>query len=290
MKLNFISQPFNIWAGGLGKISVAFLLLRVMARKKTREWFLYGVIATLVILNAISVGIIFGQCNPPRKLWEPYMRGHCLSTSVQTNLGFFQAPYSAFIDLLLALFPLPIIWNLQMTSSNKLGLASAMSLGVFAAGAGAAKAYELRLLSARADYTYDTVDLIFWYSTEMYVVIIAACIPPLRPLLPLCRGMVSRKRMSGHEGSYSRGIDRDRKLPRAPIDEEGHPLNIVPASASYSHSNPVIDDLSTMQLPNNVQLGSQSRASPEPHQIWKTTEVDISTLRDGYNYANPSCQ
>ncbi|KAL8785940.1 MAG: hypothetical protein Q9213_003089 [Squamulea squamosa] len=50
------------------------------------------------------------------------------------------------------------------------------------AAAGATKTYYLQQLRSRADFTYDATSLMIWYSTEMYVIIIAGSLPTLRPL------------------------------------------------------------------------------------------------------------
>ncbi|KAL8685133.1 MAG: hypothetical protein Q9224_005948 [Gallowayella concinna] len=69
-----------------------------------------------------------------------------------------------------------------MPRKRKIQLGSIMCLGTFSAAAGAVKTYYLQQLRSRADFTYDATSLMIWYTTEMYVIIIAGSLPTLRPL------------------------------------------------------------------------------------------------------------
>ncbi|KAL9001776.1 MAG: hypothetical protein Q9188_005250 [Gyalolechia gomerana] len=278
-KLNWIAQPFAIFSCGVGKISIAFLLLRIMAKNKLRERFLYTLIALLVTINAICVGFIFGQCSPARKLWNPSVPGSCLDPSIQQNVGFFQASFSSFSDFVLALFPLVIIWNLKMRRAVKFGIGAAMSLGILATGAAIVKTIQLQQLTARADYTYETVDLVIWYTTESYVVIIAACVPTLRPLLPLLHGRsLSRKSASGSREIYPFARGRGKNGYRAHKDDDGHHLRGLYPPASYrAHGLSADDHRGTQTVCKGKQdTDVESGPQPDPNEIIKTTEVGVS--------------
>lgn len=237
-----------------------------MAKDKFRERFLYVLIALLVTINAICVGFIFGQCSPSRKLWEPNVPGSCLDPSVQRNVGFFQSSFSTFSDFVLALFPLMVIWNLQMRLAVKFGIGCAMSLGIFATGAAIVKTIQLQQLTAREDYTYDTVGLVVWFTTEMYVIIIAACVPTLRPLLPLLHGRSPVARSRGKNGY------------RAHKDDEAHNLQAVYPPASYrAHGLSTDAHRRTQTVCKGQQdIDVNSVPHPDPDGIMKSTEVSVS--------------
>ena len=203
VKLSWISQSFAIFSCGTAKVSIALLILRIKAQGKFRKGFLYIIIAALTIINTVGVASIFFQCSPSKKLWDPSVSGSCLDPHIQRDIGFAQASYSAFSDFVLAVFPLTFIWNLKIKMSSKIGLGCAMSLGVIVTGAAIVKTILIQELSVRSDYTYITVNLVIWSVTEMYTIIIAACIPTLRPLLPiLCGKPPSRRSYQGKQSSY----------------------------------------------------------------------------------------
>ncbi|KAL8877250.1 MAG: hypothetical protein Q9198_004698 [Flavoplaca austrocitrina] len=70
---------------------------------------------------------------------------------------------------------------------------------VHSAVAGAIKTHYLQQLRARSDFTYDGTALMIWYTTEMYVIIIAGSLPTLRPLFQKTISVYrSRKQRSSH--------------------------------------------------------------------------------------------
>lgn len=278
-KFNWIAQPFTIFSCGVGKISVAFLILRIMAKNKVQQWFLYTLIALLVTINTICVGFLMGQCSPARKLWNPEVPGSCINPHIQQNVGYFQSSFSCFSDFVLALFPLIIIWELKMRRHVKLGIGAAMSLGIFATGAAIVKTIQLQHLTARADYTYDTVDLVIWYTTESYVIIIAACVPTLRPLLPLLRGRsVSRKSPSVSREMYAFAPARRKNGYRAHEDDDGHRLqDLYPPTSFRAHGLSADDQRGTQTTcQGRSDMDVESGRKPDPNEIIKTTEVGVS--------------
>ena len=284
LKMNYLSQCFALASICVGKLSVSYLLFRIMGptRSAVRAWFLYMLMALLIAINVATVGIIFGQCTPTRKLWEPSISGHCLPAKLQPDYSYFQGAFSGLSDLVLALFPTVIIWNLKMKLHVKIGIGSAMGLGVFASAAAIVKTYELRLLNAKSDFTYVTVGLIIWFSTEMYVIIIAACVPTLRPLLPLLHGRLPVSRKSGRRNQeiYSHILKRDKKAVQANESDDSHHLPFIYPPLTHEDSHKVLrghpDTSIRSALPPNAQFINRSmRVSNE---IEKTTEVDVSTV------------
>lgn len=82
---------------------------------------------------------------------------------------------------MLALFPILIIKDLKIELRLKVGLCCVMSLGLIATAAATIKTVELRNL-ATADFSYNATNLVYWFITENWVIIIAACVPTLSPL------------------------------------------------------------------------------------------------------------
>ena len=280
VKMDWISQPFAIFSYGVGKISVALLLLRILPKNKTRERFLYVLIMLIVIIHTICVALIFAECSPARKLWEPSIKGSCWKPYVIQDVGIFQSSFSAFSDFVLALFPLLIIYNLQMRLALKVGLGCTMSLGMFATGAAIVKTIQLEDLTARDDYTYKTFSLIIWFTTEMYTVIVAACMPTLRPLLPVLLGRSSHR--EGAPKVWNTYLSRKKQGYRAHNDEEAHHLQTLPPSRSYGYSasskENTIDTNGAGDKSRDVVVESQEVILREPdmNEIMKTIEVDVS--------------
>ena len=90
LKTSIASQPLSTFSACFAKISVALLLKRMMHRNKPQEYFLYFIIASLLIVNIILNVETFAQCEHVSALWSLERKGRCLSPNVNANLGVFQ--------------------------------------------------------------------------------------------------------------------------------------------------------------------------------------------------------
>jgi hypothetical protein len=104
------------------------------------------------------------------------LAGICQNSFTNSPLAF-----SAWSDLVLALFPILIIKDLQIEMRLKTALMVVMSMGVVATAASIVKTIELRNL-ATPDFTYNATNLVYWFISENWLIIIAACIPTIGPL------------------------------------------------------------------------------------------------------------
>lgn len=95
LKVDWISQPFNIMSLMTGKMSVAFLILRLLGPASLwRKWFLYVNIVLNFVLGSLTVIFTFAQCNPPRALWEGTTRlphAKCWNPSSQLDFSIFSS-------------------------------------------------------------------------------------------------------------------------------------------------------------------------------------------------------
>jgi hypothetical protein len=204
VKMIWLTTPFSTMGACFGKVSIALLFKRIINRNKFQVAFLWCIIISLLLVNLLLTILTFSQCRPAKFLWEqlnpevPY-KGKCWSPKVQRNYGYFQggtsplmpltpqhqyshAPaFSSLSDLALALFPLLIIRKLHTEPKLKIGLGLVTSLGAVATVASVVKTVELRNL-ATPDFTWNAVPLVYWYMAENWLIIVAACIPPLAPL------------------------------------------------------------------------------------------------------------
>ncbi|KAK2795186.1 hypothetical protein FQN52_006116 [Onygenales sp. PD_12] len=203
-KYNWISQGFHVMSTNWGKVSVALFLLRIINKGKRKKYIFYTGMVMLTVVNSVCVYTIYGQCTPTTALWEGAGpgKGACWHPHLQRDYAFFQGSFSAASDLVLALYPVFIIWNLQMAKKLKIGLTCVMALGVIATAAAVVKTIFLAELAARADYTFDTISLTTWIATEQYLIIIAACIPTLGPLFTVAMGRVPSARRTGATPGY----------------------------------------------------------------------------------------
>lgn len=95
LKVDWISQPFNIMSLMTGKMSVAFLILRLLGPSAFwRKWFLYINLVLNFVLGSLTAIFTFAQCNPPRALWVgtaklPHVK--CWNPSSQLDFSLFSS-------------------------------------------------------------------------------------------------------------------------------------------------------------------------------------------------------
>ncbi|KAL1855269.1 hypothetical protein Daus18300_011175 [Diaporthe australafricana] len=120
--------------------------------------------------------------------------------------------FSAFLDLYLAVYPSIVLSKLQMNRKKKVALCGALGIGSISTIVAVYKTTRLPSL-ASGDFTFSTSDLVVFTIAEGAVIIIAACIPVLQPLLEMMtgkRGWLSSDRTSGgrpgpYQQHYGRG-------------------------------------------------------------------------------------
>lgn len=130
-KWDWIPQPFSIMNLVFVKLSVSFLLLRILGPQA--KWSRLFLIVNMVLFTAtmvIACILTFVQCDPPRALWEEVPGAKCWDTSVQAGYATFGGAYSAFMDFALALLPIGILRGLTMSTKRKISLAVLLGAGI----------------------------------------------------------------------------------------------------------------------------------------------------------------
>nr|RBQ85109.1 hypothetical protein FVER53263_13238 [Fusarium verticillioides] len=110
----------------------------------------------------------FVKCTPAKKVWHSNLPGTCWNPMVATYYNIFAGAFSGLVDLILCVIAWTIIWKLSMRTREKIGVGIALTFGVFAAAAAAAKCYKMLGLSSK-NRTLDRVGIIIWSTTECAV-------------------------------------------------------------------------------------------------------------------------
>ncbi|KAM7196634.1 hypothetical protein V8F33_006133 [Rhypophila sp. PSN 637] len=181
-KVYSVAGTFSICASVWSKTSFALTILKLADAGWMRK-LIWAIIITMNVFMGVTALINYIRCWPLDKLWDftGAVEGTCWPMQVVIDYDIFSAVYSGAMDILLAMLPWKLIWHLQMQRKEKMGVAVAMSLGIFAGVTSFVKAsYMHRLQSTDV---YDAVSLTYWSNAESTVTIIAASIPLLRVLV-----------------------------------------------------------------------------------------------------------
>ncbi|KAI2467185.1 hypothetical protein F4781DRAFT_402863 [Annulohypoxylon bovei var. microspora] len=179
----YLCEGPAIMSPGFGRISFAFLLLRLTPPSKTRRILLWAVICIQFIADAVTVIIIYAQCKPIQGFWDKTIEAKCWPAYTQVYAGYFQGSICALVNLVLAVFPSSLFWNLKMHWRQKVFLSGIMGLGIFAMVASIAKTVYLQEIITVSDRSYNMAILAIWWTMEANFVLIAVSIPTIKPIL-----------------------------------------------------------------------------------------------------------
>jgi len=225
-----LTGTFSILAAVWSKTSFALTLLRLMpGRMGLLIWTIIASINIFMGLNALFMWI---RCSPSSKTWNPFAPGTCWEPHVYTSYGMFAAGYSGIMDFVLALLPWKVIWKLQMKRKEKVGVAVAMSMGIFAGVTAIVKTTEIPTLDS-PDFSYVAAPLVLWSAAESAVTIMAASIPVLRTIFrDLGSLSMMRRYASGNPDTQSSSLNADdRKC--APVEKA---TTVSSSSGSEQHT------------------------------------------------------
>ncbi|CAG8948675.1 hypothetical protein HYFRA_00001795 [Hymenoscyphus fraxineus] len=212
LKYNFISQAFGITAPALGKVSVGFLMVRIMGpRDRWQRLLLYCSLAVYGVFSALIVIFTYAQCNPTSALWDGNPEAKCWNRKVFSDIAIAQSSVGSLMDFLLALLPISITKDLNMSRKKKIILCGLLGLGHVAGVFAVLKTIQLQRFSSKEDFTWETFDIFAWSIAETHLVIICGCIPTVRPLYD---SFVSNKtiRSFRSSGSFWSSTDKSSKI------------------------------------------------------------------------------
>jgi len=104
--------------------------------------------------------------------------------------------WSAVSDAALALYPITIVWKLQVPLRTKIGLCILMGFGLLAAACAAIKTSQLYALDNTAGLSWSVSPLIVSAMTEQWITLMVACLPPSRPAL---KALIRKVRGGAHQ-------------------------------------------------------------------------------------------
>ena len=111
------------------KLSICFFLLRIPVEKRLIRP-LQGAIVVLILSNIILTLLWIFQCNPIAGSWNKETPSHCFTDAQLQRIIFSQAFISIVSDFALALFPIALLWKVQIAVRIKAGLCGLMALGL----------------------------------------------------------------------------------------------------------------------------------------------------------------
>ncbi|KAI9372901.1 hypothetical protein BJX61DRAFT_542266 [Aspergillus egyptiacus] len=120
------------------------------------------------------------NCVPIAKFWDDTLDGYCLDKKA---LWFSNSAIHIFTDILLLIYPMPVLKGLQLPSRQKIAVMVIFALGAFVLVTSILRLQSLLVISDSHDPTYDNVGAATWSAVECNVAIICACLPATRAFI-----------------------------------------------------------------------------------------------------------
>ena len=95
-KFNYTSQLLVISSMLCSKISFTWFLLKLFATTFRWRLFFYCLLATITATYLSAAILIFPQCDPVAKLWNPFLVGECWPKTTQISVYHYQGGKSHF--------------------------------------------------------------------------------------------------------------------------------------------------------------------------------------------------
>ncbi|KLO90698.1 Uncharacterized protein LW94_4698 [Fusarium fujikuroi] len=185
-----IGQVFVALATGMGKVSVAMFLLRIVM-KPWHRWFLWFCAVSMVIMSIFLAVTVFAQCTPAESIWNPELADQRVCHLSLTIVAITYCSYAAAMDFILAGFPWIALHGLNMKPKERRTICLSLSMGVFAGICGVFRTTGLTSLSNSKDYLYAISDSAIWTASEVTATIVCLTLPALRPLYRKIRNQES---------------------------------------------------------------------------------------------------
>ncbi|KAK4545936.1 hypothetical protein LTR36_002500 [Oleoguttula mirabilis] len=150
--LTWLTQLFLFPLLCLLKLSVCLLVLRIKNTKPLR-YFLWTVMAGLVVTTLLPDIVLLAECTPVSAYWKS-QREKCWDPRVRIYSIYLQTAMSVLTDIICTLLPIAVVWDLTLSLRDKVAVCGLMSLGVISTTFALVRASSLGLMTSDLSWTY----------------------------------------------------------------------------------------------------------------------------------------
>lgn len=214
----------------LTKLSICFFILRIPVEKHLIRP-IQGAIIALIVSNVVLTLLWVFQCNPIASAWNKQISDLCFSNGQLQRIIISQAIISIISDFILALFPIVLLWKVQIATRIKAGLCTLMALGLITAACCTVRTVQ-NWQNINSDPSWESVDNWYWRTWEVCIGIVTACIPALRPGYKTVTAGI--KSYLSHRSSRKNSVLVDSSEPsRTHADQEANAQRVARALAPH---------------------------------------------------------
>lgn len=239
----------------------------------------------LLVLSIVPFVIeVILQCKPIHVYWTEGRPGaKCLDDFA----GFIiSGTINIVADALLIAIVLPRVIELKLHKRQRWALVGVVLLGILAVVAGITRMVRVSIMLQKSDFdpSWDSYDISIWTNTEIYVSLICAAAPGIKPvivrLLPKVLGtsLKSKSRTTGGGGIELGGSKwrHTTTIGSARLQKQNSQTALATADGPYTECGRAGDDESWEN-----KSGRQSRRGSEDEGggIYKTSEISVEVVQ-----------
>jgi len=288
-KYAYAAQIILFPALALSKMSICLTYLRIFYTDKRGRYMIQALLVILILLTFPFMFEVAFQCRPVQVYWtEGRPAGKCLRDLPGFLLS---GSLNVFVDVALIAIVLPRILELQLHQRQRWALTGIVLLGSLAVAAGIVRMVRVSgsITMPNFEPSWDQYDVSVWTSTEVYVSLLCASAPGVKPvvikILPKLLGSAlsrSRTRTGGAKTGIELGLGSNWKrttIGSARMNNLRLSESILAtADGLYTEMGNGVDARSLSKKSEDRSTTSTSKGnSSHTGHIYKTSEVSVET-------------
>jgi hypothetical protein len=264
----------------MSKLSICAVYLRIFYSYVVGRRIIQGLIVVLILtIVPFEIETIFA-CRPIHVYWD---ENRPPSKCINDLAGLFvNGSVNIFADVVIMVIVLPRVYELKLHSRQRWALIGVVLLGALAVAAGIIRMVLVSTMLAKPDFdaSWDAYNISIWTNTELYVSLICASAPGIKPvilkLLPKLLGTSlrsrTRTRTTGGQLELSSRWKRTTASASSKLHRQTSETALARADGPYTHCGRGADAESWEE---NASGRPSSRGSEVDRIIYKTSEISI---------------
>ncbi|KAH7153513.1 hypothetical protein EDB81DRAFT_758458 [Dactylonectria macrodidyma] len=170
----------GLWASALARMSIAYLLLTLSTCRTGARVIIWSMIILQVGALIATEIMTLLQCQPIRAIWEHVPDAQCVSIKTMQAGGYLYTVGTAG-DLVFAIMPIVLIWNLNRTILERCLVSFLLASGIFATAAAVTRLFYMKTFDyTSSDIFREIMPTFFWCRIEEVALIAASSLPFLK--------------------------------------------------------------------------------------------------------------
>lgn len=288
-KYAYAAQIILFPALALSKMSICLTYLRIFYQDKPGRYMIRALLLLLVLLTFPFMFEVAFQCSPIHVYWtEGRPAAKCLADFPGFMLS---GSLNIFVDVALMGIVLPRVLELQLHKRQRWALTGIVLLGSLAVVAGIVRMVRVSTSLAMPNFepSWDSYDVSIWTSTEIYVSLLCASAPGVKPVvvkvLPKILGSSFSRGRTRATGEQSTGIELGlgSKWKRTTIgstrmsNKRMNVAALTTADGPYTEVGSGVDARSLSGKSDGSATAASEGERGQSGHIYKTSEISIQT-------------